>query len=180
MGLLFSPLNLRKGEDIVWRKLANHFQPSGRAVGGRLVATSMRLVFQPHHLDKVLKGRSWELRLGDIASAGVAPPGVGPVAVRSTLWIAGKKGTDDYFVVRNPAEVASRLSSAQELQPVVGPPVFRTAWTRFSPYAVLVSTVVFLTGTIIRPNIFGEVLVLVGAIYLAFFLLNVLRRHRGG
>ena len=180
MGLVFSRPRLGINEDIVWRRLANHFQPSGRAVGGRLLATNTRLLFQPHHLDQAFRGQAWERRLVDIGSAEVARPGAGPDKIRNTLRVVGISGRDDFFVVRNPAEVASRLGGAHE-RPNLNSPPFRSAWTQYSPYYVLVSTAFFLAAAIIRPNIYAEVYVLAGAIYSAFFLRNVIkRRSRSG
>ena len=173
---MFSPLPLGEEERVVWRKLANHFQPSGRAVGGRIVVTTARIIFQPHRIEQALRGKWWSIDLDSVTSLGVAAPGVGPVAVRSTLWISGDNGSDDYFVAGHAEEVAARLGG-EASAPGLAPAFRQTGWTRRRPLVIAVSTVYFLFLALNRSNVIADLFVAVGALYLGIWLLQAMRRR---
>jgi hypothetical protein len=145
VGLLFASPHLRTGEVIVSRKFANHFQATGRAVGGRLIVTDKRVIFQPHRLDSASGGQWWEVRLADVSSIGETPPGLGPNNLRTSLWLDVKSSDNEYFLVNGLHDVIRRLTEAtgrplgDRVPRPVGP-TFRPPLVRWSPIAVLVAT----------------------------------------
>jgi hypothetical protein len=63
--LLYTPVALGEDEVVILARPANRVWTSG-AIGGRVLLTNRRLIFQPHRLDRALRGT------GDEAGADVA------------------------------------------------------------------------------------------------------------
>ena len=64
---------LRPDETVIANWRANHSIHSQRALGGHLVLTSHRLIFEPHALDANLGGRVWQVPLSSISEVGKSP-----------------------------------------------------------------------------------------------------------
>jgi hypothetical protein len=184
MILLFSALRLRSGENIEWRKGANRYQKSGRPVGGRLVLTSMRLIFQPHRLDAALRGQSWEVKLNHIASVGRAPAQVGPSSVRDTLWIGVSEEDNEYFIVNklhSTIEDLRRAAGQGTTAPsdAVTAPTFRPRLDRRLPLATFVVTAASLYGAVVGRIFIEYIVAGMGAVYLTAYLVRRVGRKPG-
>jgi hypothetical protein len=101
-------------EAVVWSQGANRIQPSGRAVGGKLFLTDRRLVFCPHWVDGATGGKTWDVRLTDVAVVGTAPKGGKRGGLRDRLRIELKDGEDQLFVVNRLADVVPRLEAGRQ------------------------------------------------------------------
>jgi hypothetical protein len=177
VSLLFASPHLRTGEVVVWRKFANHFQATGRAVGGRLIVTDRRLIFQPQRLDAALRGQLWEVRLADISSIGEVPPGSGPNNLRSSLWIEINGSDNEYFVVNGLQEVIRRLTEStgrpladRTARPLA--PTFRPPWARWTPIGVLLATSFFLILALSGDDPLAYGFVALGALLLVIYLVR--------
>jgi len=110
------PWTIEPGESVLWEKKANRTQ-GARAVGGKLVLTDRRLLFAPHAVDRATGGTAWITPLADVDEAGQAPRDVslgsmfsGGLAKRLRVTTSG--GDEEFFVVRNVAEVAAQIMEA--------------------------------------------------------------------
>jgi hypothetical protein len=103
---------LEPGETEVWRKRANRTQ-GWRALGGRIVLTDRRLLFEPHALDRNTGGRGLALPLAEIRGVSVAPRTWHPLngGMRKRLAVETADGTE-LFVVNGVDEVARRVADA--------------------------------------------------------------------
>jgi hypothetical protein len=87
---------------------ANHTVSRWRAVGGKLIATSQRLVFRPHRFDRAFGGRVWSVPLASIRAVGRKPPTFNPFdgGIRSRLCITTDDGEHLFVINRLAAQIA--------------------------------------------------------------------------
>lgn len=104
---------LHDGEIPEWRRAANR-QQRRRAVGGRLLLTSERLIFTSNRLDRLTGGSDWSVDRDDVTAVDVAAPTLenGPFSggLRSRLRLTLIGGTEELFVVRSPDRCATELA----------------------------------------------------------------------
>jgi hypothetical protein len=173
VSLLFLALRLRADEEIAWTRLANRYQQSGRPVGGRLVVTNQRLIFQPYRSD-VPRSEPWQTSLDDVSSIGIVPPRIGPNPVRDSLWVGVDGENDGYFGVNKLKRTVQRLSDVtgtNERTPMVVPS-FQPAWTRWAPQVVLSATLPFLVIAVLTQDVFADVLAAFGVIFFVTYLVR--------
>ena len=91
--LLTSPMEA-DGELVVFRSLANHFR-GGEAVGGRLILTESRLIFEPHAIN--LQTGRWEVPLSDIL---LVEPRRTAWAIPNGLHVSTKAGAERFVVAQ--------------------------------------------------------------------------------
>jgi hypothetical protein len=104
---------LERDEEILWKHGANRTQSGWRAVGGRLILTSRRLLFEPYSLDAALGGMSWSASLASIHGVGTQPRDRTPFSggLRTRLRIDVESGIE-LFVVSRLDQVVKLLSEA--------------------------------------------------------------------
>ena len=105
-----------EGEIVLWHIPANQTQGS-LARGGRLYLTNQRLLFCPHLVDYVLRGKRWAARLDAIVVIDKQRKDFHPLSggVVDRLRITGRDGESALFVVWNVDEVINRLRAAIRL-----------------------------------------------------------------
>jgi hypothetical protein len=74
-GGLLASIDASPGEQVRMSWRANRTQHSRRAVGGKLMVTTHRMVFLPHRLDAITGGQVWCAALAECQAAGVEPKG---------------------------------------------------------------------------------------------------------
>jgi hypothetical protein len=114
------PLELVDGEAWIFHLVANRAQGK-RAVAGGLHLTTQRLLFTPSVVEARLGGKPWSCASSEIASVGVQPGRRSLLEMFSggredRLRIDLTGGTQQLFVVRDPARVA------EDLRKVLGVP----------------------------------------------------------
>ena len=92
------------GEEVAWSRAANRMQGS-RAVGGKLFLTDQRILFCPHRVDGLLRGKPWSVDIGAVSEIGVEPKGSGKASklgggLRDRLRIRTADAGEDLFVVK--------------------------------------------------------------------------------
>jgi len=115
MGIWIPRLNLRPGESVLWEAWANHVR-RGIAVGGNLVVTDQRLLFQPNRLDRATGRKLWECPRAAIIGMDRLPRR--PLALlggglRQRLAIDTTDGPE-IFVVNNPDRQTTELRGLLE------------------------------------------------------------------
>ena len=98
-----------------WSALANHTVSPRRAVGGKLVANDLQLVFLPNRVDRTMGGQVWRVPLVSITSVGTRSRTGNPFngGLRRRLRLVTSDGAEHLFVV-------NRLSRAvEELQALI-------------------------------------------------------------
>ncbi len=94
------------------RWLANHAVSSMRAVGGTLIATTLRLRFTPNRVDRALGGKVWEVPMGAIAAIELAPVSLKAFfggGLRRRLRVVTSDGAPHLFVVNDVTRVRADL-----------------------------------------------------------------------
>jgi hypothetical protein len=109
---------LASDEKVVWQRAANREQSGYRQVGGRLLRTDRRLLFQPNRLDAMLRGKIWNCDFADITDVGeqqrqLAAPVLGRTARnRRRLKVTLRNGSSELFVVNNVSGAIDELQRA--------------------------------------------------------------------
>jgi hypothetical protein len=101
------------GEEIVWQSLANH-QQGHRAIGGKLLLTSERVIFQPHRLDTATGGQPWSCGRGSVVEVNVIDPPAGSILSggrRRSLGIETRERVEMFFVTQVELKLAVLKSS---------------------------------------------------------------------
>ena len=91
---------------------ANRTQGS-RSVGGHLLLTDQRVLFDPHKLDSATGGTAWECSLTSITGVGMAARGSNPFngSLRRRLRIACGESAE-HFVVNKGHAIVSAIQQA--------------------------------------------------------------------
>jgi hypothetical protein len=115
-GRFVRPVPLHEGEEVLEEFVANYAQSTFRAVGGKLVVTTERVVFTPHHLDAATAGRTVSLPLEDIVEVGVQERGADVLAggIRRRLRLRTQEGAAELFVVPNRRHVIDVIERARD------------------------------------------------------------------
>ena len=119
--MLFPRLDFEPGEEVEWRALANRRQGQNRAVGGRLIATNRRLLFQPHRLDSRFGGEAWSADISVVTEIGVGPRVFAEGfsgGHRKRLSISTPEGTELFVVWR----LASKVNELRKVLDLADPP----------------------------------------------------------
>jgi hypothetical protein len=106
----------RDGEEVAWSSAANRFQGS-RGIGGKLFLTDRRLLFNPHRIDGMTGGKTWQAELAEVQSVTKEPKGSGKAGragggLRDRLKLELEDGSEELFVINKLDEVIDRLGSA--------------------------------------------------------------------
>lgn len=92
-----------------WSVRANYWN-SWRAVGGHLAVGGGELAFTPHFFDRLLLGKGFRARLGDIVDVTVERSGAIP---RKRIFVRTTDGETARFLVPEADEVAARIDAAR-------------------------------------------------------------------
>jgi len=115
MGLLVPRPVLDPGETISFKKATNH-REGVIARGGYLFMTQKRLYFEPHRLDRMLKGKSWKCDLCRIVDVDISPRDANVFAggQRKRLRILLADGSAEQFVVNRIEHSIAKLREGIE------------------------------------------------------------------
>jgi hypothetical protein len=110
VGFYFVEPNLLQGEEIRRRYAANRAS-TWKSVGGQLLVTNLRIIFQPHRVDALFHAQPWSGRLRDVASVDVAAKKLSAkeMGVRNRLQITLQDGHQEKFLVRDLDQVVAEL-----------------------------------------------------------------------
>ena len=114
----FNEVQLFDGEKIIFSCPSNHTQGK-RAVGGKLFVTNQRIAFIPNRLDANMGGMALEVPVSEITSIGTDKPHFTITEIFSGAWrtrlaIHSSDRAPQYFVVNDPAVIASKIKTAVE------------------------------------------------------------------
>lgn len=98
---------------------SNHTQGK-RAVGGKLFITNQRIAFAPNRLDANMGGMALELPVSEITSIDTDKPHFTITEIFSGAWrtrlvIHSSAKPPQYFVVDDPAAIASKIRAEVEI-----------------------------------------------------------------
>ena len=115
----FNEVQLSDGEEIILSYPSNHTQAK-RAVGGKLFITNQRIAFAPNRIDANMGGMSLELPVAEITSIGTEEPHYTITEIFSGAWrarlvIHSSDMHPQYFVVKDPAAIASKIRAVVEI-----------------------------------------------------------------
>jgi hypothetical protein len=96
-----------------WSVPANMTQGS-RAVGGKLRLDGTTLLFQPHALERMLRGATFARELVHVTGIDIAPQTGHPFngGLRKRLRLQFADGTEALFVVNRPTDVGHAIAAA--------------------------------------------------------------------
>lgn len=102
---------LLTGEQVRHSWNANLRQSKARAVGGKLFATTHRLVFLPHKLDAITGGHRWTAELGQVVYVGPVDAGGDFFSggLRNRMQISTANGASTLFVINGMPRVINEL-----------------------------------------------------------------------
>ena len=106
---MIAQLNPLPGEQELLMVRANHTQ-GGRAVGGKLHVTNLRVVFVAHGFDQATGGHNWDCPRGAVTRVDIAPRGRNPFngSLRKRLRITSTNDSH-LFVVNQPRKFIDKL-----------------------------------------------------------------------
>lgn len=145
-----SSTNALPGEQVLFSKAANRTQSSGRAVGGKLFVTNLRIIFLPHLADAALAGEKLLLPLAEVRDVGQQPAGGDTFGggLRNRLRIVHSGGTELFVVnkLQTVVETIRQLCAPAtvgqaQAYPAPGPAVAPTSrrgrWVRIAAIGAL-------------------------------------------
>jgi hypothetical protein len=123
MGVWFCEPRLLPGERQLLRAIANHLAARTRGggirmVGGRLVVTDRRVLFEPNRLDRITGAVSWTADLNEIRRVVLRPGGkegfrtYGPAGARRHVLVETAGAGGAAFGVRDPHGLFAALSAS--------------------------------------------------------------------
>jgi hypothetical protein len=109
---------IEQSPEVICAKFPVNMEQGGLGYGGRVKVTNQRITFTPIAASRASGGRDWEIPLGEIVEADVAPREmrVNGGAWRHRLRLRTQTGAAEYFVVWRPrrqAAVINRILSSQ-------------------------------------------------------------------
>ena len=116
MGWYFREPTLWKGETSLHRYRANR-ATKWRAIGGLLVATDQRLIFEPHHVDGLFGAQTIEMSLRQIDSVEVTPPrrSTSELGIKDRLEVTMRSGHRERFLVKDVQAVVNEIRECLNL-----------------------------------------------------------------
>ncbi|MFY1583556.1 hypothetical protein ACN267_03530 [Micromonospora sp. WMMD734] len=119
MGIWFVDPQLNPGEQRLHQTIANQLLGPSRTLGGRLVVTDSRVVFEPNRLDRLTGGRTWQTDAQAIRKVTETPGGkegvrrYGPAGARPQITVDLASGQAGVFVVKNREALTSAIASCR-------------------------------------------------------------------
>jgi hypothetical protein len=119
MGIWFVDPQIAPDEKSLYRVTANHLLGTGRALGGKLVVTSRRVLFAPNRLDQLTGGKAWAVDITAVQEIAVAPGGkegiarYGPAGARPQVVVTADAVEPGVFVVRDPNGLRSAIEGSR-------------------------------------------------------------------
>ena len=119
MGIWFVDPEVGPGEQCLHRATVNQLLDLGRAVGGKLVVTDQRVLFEPNRLDRLTGGRGWAMNLREIQQVVIEPGGkqgvarYGPAGARPQVVMTTGSGESTVFVVRDRDGLVAAVAGAR-------------------------------------------------------------------
>lgn len=116
MGIWFVDPTLAPNEKSLYRVTANRLV-TGRSLGGKLVVTNRRVLFEPNRLDQLTGGKAWAADATAIQNVAIAPGGkegiaqYGPAGARRHVVVTTAGVEAGVFVVRDPESLRSAIEA---------------------------------------------------------------------